>query len=351
MSVAGDVFTSHGPAADIFVLAFDSYGKLLWGRVIGGAASDVVYRVRVDHEGNIVLAGRAALSSPAGLSALPGEPQNFVMKLDAAGATLWSRELGASTDRMSLATGPENEIVVAGVASAGVELLGEKVVGPYILSLDAAGQDRFMLEMPASDVAIDHVGNVFAAGHGLAKLDPEGNQLWELFFGNELIETMVRVTSTGGAVVAGKLVGKADLGGGPFVAQTRDLVVGQLNESGEHVWSKQFGGIGNQWPTGLAVDRRDRVLLTGTTSGWVDFGGGAIQGINERMFFAKLDDTGAHICSAALDPGTTQTMAADQLAADSVDRPLLTGAFFGDFTIDAATSYSSNPISGFVMRY
>ena len=352
MSVGGEVFESHGPAADIFVLAFDSDTALRWGRVIGGADPDFVYRVRVDHQDNIVLAGRAPLSSPAGLWAPPAEPQSFVMKLDGTGATLWSRELGPSNDGLSLATGPDNEIVVAGIASEEVELLGEKVTGPYVLALDAAGQGRFLVERLASDLAIDAEGDLFVAAHGLAKLDSKGELIWERLFGTDLRETLVRVTSTGAAVVAAKLVGTADLGGGSLTTKgTRDLVVGLLNAEGEHVWSQRFGGIGNQWPTGLALDRHDRVLLTGGTSGWLDLGGGAIQGAAEKMFFAKLDEGGAHVCSAALDPGITATMAADQLAADSLGRPLLTGAFFGTFLIDAAKSYSSEHTAGFVMRY
>jgi len=275
-----------------------------------------------------------------------------VTKLDPKGVELWSHSLGQSTSGMSLAIGPDNGVVVAGSANHPVAIGDDELMGPYVLAMDSAGHPRWLRDMVATDLAIDAPGDLYVAAHGLAKLDAKGGLLWESDFGDDLLEVMVRVTSEGAAVVAGKLVGTADLGGGPLTSQgTRDVVVGELSAKGEHVWSKRFGALGNQWTTGLAVDPHDRVMLTGTTSGWVDFGGGEIVGPKEKRFLVILDREGGHICSAALDPGITETTAADQLAADSDGRPMLTGAFVGNFEVDESTALSSEQPTGFVLRY
>ena len=350
ISVQNEVFESHGDA-DIFVLAFAASGELLWGHAYGGSFDDDIFRVRVDGEDNVLLAGRRSPTS-VGVAAYPGPRESFVTKLDSKGVELWSHSLGQSTSGMSLAIGPHDEIVVAGSANQPFAIGDAELMGPYVLAMNSAGHPRWLRDMHATDLAIDAHGEIYAAAHGLAKLDAKGGLLWERDFGDDLLEVMVRVTSEGGAVVAGKLVGTADLGGGPLTSQgTRDVVVGELSAKGEHVWSKRFGALGNQWTTGLAVDPHDRVVLTGTTSGWVDFGGGEIVGPKEKRFLVILDRDGGHICSTALDPGLTETMAADQLATDSDGRPMLTGAFIGDFDVDESNTLSSEQATGFVLRY
>ncbi|MEZ4503874.1 MAG: hypothetical protein R3C39_14725 [Dehalococcoidia bacterium] len=103
-----------------------------------------------------------------------------------------------------------------------------------------------------------------------------------------------------GSIIAALTVGysegpaDADLGGGRLEGVGRtDIVIGRFTASGEHVWSRLFGGAGRDNLGGIDVAGDGAVVLGGTFEGTLDLDGVSLSSAGERdAFFAVLDGDG-----------------------------------------------------------
>ncbi len=114
------------------------------------------------------------------------------------------------------------------------------------------------------------------------------------------------VDSTGASVVLGSLNGSVNFGGGSLTsAGNGDIYLVKYSASGGHVWSKRFGGTGDDVPRGIAIDSSGNVVITGFFVGSVDFGGGALPGVSGNGFLVKYSSAGTHVWSKRLTTGST----------------------------------------------
>jgi hypothetical protein len=92
-------------------------------------------------------------------------------------------------------------------------------------------------------------------------------------------------------LLTGSITGDIDFGGGPRMSLGKvDLAVAKFDPSGNHLWSQRFGGPQDDIGAGLAVDPLGNVLLTGNNlGGGLDFGGGVLPNAGSRdIFVASL---------------------------------------------------------------
>ncbi len=119
----------------------------------------------------------------------------------------------------------------------------------------------------------------------------------------------VALDAAGNIYVAGSFDGAIDLGGGPLTsAGDNDVFVAKLDAGGNHLWSKHFGSVGEDNGMGIAIDAAGNIVVLGGFTGTIDLGGGPL--VDGETFLAKLDATGGHLWSRALDSGAS-TMALD----------------------------------------
>jgi hypothetical protein len=134
----------------------------------------------------------------------------------------------------------------------------------------------------------------------LARLDASGGFVWSrLLQGNFLnYRTGMDVTASGAICATGAFTGTADLGGGVLFATATDAWVGRFDSSGNHVWSTRLGSTGLEYGFGAWFDPDDHVIVSGTYSAPVDFGGGQILNVGSSdAFLVALDASGAHLWS------------------------------------------------------
>ncbi len=259
----------------------------VWSRRFGGDGYQSLEGFAVSPAGNVALIGRYSHTIDFGTGALPetpeGHPSLFVVGLDPAGKTVFSRSFeGADTledfsnpqvDR-SIAFDPQGNIVVAGERATDV---------PF-----GCGT------VPAAP------GDVF-----LAKLDPQGECLWSKRFPGVLMKQKVRVAvaPSGEIVVTGIFDGKIKFGdeevltSGAVMAGNPRMFVARFDPEGVPLWSKKFGKA-NVSDVQLAVDASGSVLL-GALGGAIDFGGGPFVGedVDPHGYLARLDPAGNHLWS------------------------------------------------------
>jgi hypothetical protein len=120
-------------------------------------------------------------------------------------------------------------------------------------------------------------------------------------------------------VVIGQLTGSADFGGGVLTsAGASDVFVVAFAGSGAHLWSKRFGDASEQDAAEVAVDANGNVLVAGAFMGSLAFGGPALVSAGGYdAFLAKLDSAGNHVWSrqaGGLDAQYGHTVAVDPSA-------------------------------------
>jgi hypothetical protein len=290
--VAGGVFNGTsdfgaGPltsmGSDVIVAKYDANGGAVWTKSYGDGATQQANAVATDANGNIVVGGHfASLMSFGGAQPLAsGSPflyNGFIVKLSPTGAEIWSRSLG---------TAGVNEIV----SSVAVDPSGNVyALGYYNGTTNVGGPD--LLTAPAGTTGIFVV-----------KLDPNGNHVWSRGFvptATFAFPGHVAVGAAGSVVVTAGLGGDVDAGGGvrhcSNVGNTGAFVA-KLDAAGNHVWSNCYAGTGNSVARGVAIDGAGQVILTGSFSGTVDFGGGAVTAastMERSLFLLRLTSSGGY---------------------------------------------------------
>src|SRR5512134_1652383 len=100
--------------------------------------------------------------------------------------------------------------------------------------------------------------------------------LWSQCFGSAGASSRgfaVAVDGSGNVVLAGSFTGSVSFGGSTLTAQNTDIVLAKYNPLGAHVWSKRFGGMGADQAYAVAVDDAGNILVTGYFQEMTHFGG------------------------------------------------------------------------------
>jgi hypothetical protein len=126
----------------------------------------------------------------------------------------------------------------------------------------------------------------------LMKLSDVGDPLWIKGFGSDLSDLPFGVAlSPAQNLVIGGVYGKSiDFGGGPLVSLgNEDLFFAVLDQDGNHVWSRRYGGEPDTGiPTSIAFGAPGVLFATGIFNGTIDLGGGPLKSSGDgAIFLAK----------------------------------------------------------------
>jgi hypothetical protein len=159
------------------------------------------------------------------------------------------------------------------------------------------------------------------------------------------------VDGSGNIVMTGSFSGTVNFGGSSLTSLgSWDIIVAKYTAGGGHVWSKRFGGTSLDAAYGVAIDGSDNVALTGYFVGGVDFGGGTLTGGGSYdIFVAKLSSTGTHISSQGF--GAQDADIGYGIATDPVTGEITTtGYFYGTINLDTATLVSAGLYDVFLLK-
>lgn len=288
--------------SDIFVAKFDEFGNCLWSYGYGSTADDSATYVAADGTGNVAVTGwiSGTASFGGGLLAFGGVNDPFIATFDSAGQHIWSTSFRDAGDGVGASIA---------FTTSGDVLMTARLQG-------ATTYDGGSLVTLGGDVLV-------------TKYDAVGNHLWTKIMGDGSLQEGFGVASDGSnnVLVTGVFGGSIDFGGGPLTAVgTRDIFVAKLDATGNHLWSRRFGGpLGDITNARITVDLQQDVILAGGVVGPVDFGGGPLSSAGaDDIFVAKLDQaTGAHIWSHRFGDGYSQSASA--VATDNAGNVLVAG--------------------------
>jgi hypothetical protein len=190
---AGYTYSFGSGDVDVFLVKTDSGGDTLWTRAYGGPSLDYGHSVCETGDGAYVVAGYT-------MSYGAGEEDVYLIKVDSAGDTLWTRTYGGAglDEAKSVCFTSDGYIVVAGET----ESFGAGESDVYVLKVDTAGDTLWTRAFGGAlaDWA-EAVCELADGSYGLSgttgsfnttrdayalKVDPRGDLVWDFSYGSDV---------------------------------------------------------------------------------------------------------------------------------------------------------------------
>jgi uncharacterized delta-60 repeat protein len=284
--IAGTTNSFGAGSMDIWILKLDSNGDPVWQKTFGGAGNDEAYSIQQTADGGYVVAGRTE-------SFGAGKGDIWILKLDSNGDTVWQKTYGGTKEDyvFSIQQTADGGYVMAGRT----ESFGVVNFDVWVLKLDSNGNALWQKTYGGSgwDIAYSIqetadggyvvAGFTESVGAGkydiwVLKLDNNGNAIWQKTYGGSGNDYAITVqqTADGGYVVAGHIES--------FNAVGYDVWVLKLDDNGNVIWQKRYGGSGNDYSLSMQQTADGGYVM----AGWTDsFGTGG-----DDVWVLKLDDNG-----------------------------------------------------------
>lgn len=157
------LFDTNAGSFDAFVVKYTHAGDIAWSRQVGSSGSDSGFHVAVDGDGNAFLSG-----TTSGLlgAASAGGDDAFVVKFDALGNPVWTRQFGSSEDDAAPAVepSPDGTVFVAGRTNG--DLAGTSAGGIDAFLVRLASDGEIIWAQQTGTAATDAFSSITLAGPG-----------------------------------------------------------------------------------------------------------------------------------------------------------------------------------------
>lgn len=188
----------------------------------------------------------------------------------------------------------------------------------------------------------------------VVKLDADGTVAFARTIGDSAAQSADRVAiaPNGDIVVAGTMSGSVDFGGGAIAVGSGRVFVAAWTAGGSFIFAKAFPGSGAHAAGGVGVTTAGDIAVAGTFTGTVLLGGSPLQSAGASdVFVGYYGATGDYIAGARY--GDAKQQEARGLTIDASDGLLLTGVFEGalSFGAPAPSLYSAGNWDAFVAAF
>ncbi|MBX7142197.1 MAG: T9SS type A sorting domain-containing protein [Chitinophagales bacterium] len=266
----GDVSGNHG-GEDCWIFLIDSAGNLIWQQCYGGSKDDWASSIVQTNDGGFVIAGSSS-SNDGDVTGNHGLTDFWIFKIDGSGNLEWQKSLGGGFDDFAYSiqqTFDSGFIVIGAAGSSSGDVVGNHGAFDYwVVKLNSTGAIEWQKCLGGSDLdfgynvrqtpdsgmivggySISLDGDV-TMNHGLTdswivRLDKTGNLVWEKSLGGEDYDaaTDIVVLDDGYIItsIASSLGGNVSGNHGG----DGDYWIVKLDESGNIVWQRCFGGSGS----------------------------------------------------------------------------------------------------------
>jgi hypothetical protein len=221
------------------------------------------------------------------------------------------------------------------------------------LAVDGAGNAVLAIEFDG--VADFGFGSVDAANGGtvLLKLSPTGALVWgkQLAMGVFSDAEGVAVDPQGNVVLAGSVSGPLDFGGAVLSCpDDQRIFVAKLDPDGDHIWSTCFGGPSYEYVYGVSSNAAFGVVVTGTFRESIDIGGQVLTSAGGYdAFVAAFDADGVFRYSHRI--GGSGDDAGADIVGVGYGGAYVVGAFSDTVDLGGGPVTAQNELDAFVVRY
>jgi hypothetical protein len=235
--VVGSAFSSDGDInnnagfSDFWILHLDTNGNLLWEKTYGGSSEDRAKKIIQTQDGNFAILG-TSFSSDGDISNNLGGVDFWLIKIDQNGDLLWEKSFGGSS------------------ADQGSDLIeissGELIITGEVLSNNG-----------------DVIGNHGFTDAWVAKLDSNGNLLWQNSLGGTMVDYFLAITEAddGGFIATGNTF--SDNGDVSNNLGESDIWIVKLSNNGILEWEKTIGYDLNEIGNAILSVGEEIIILGG----------------------------------------------------------------------------------------
>ena len=253
---------------DVYLIKTDINGDTLWTKTYGGINIDNGKSVKQTTDGGYVIAGYTN-------SFGTGDSDVYLIKTDENGYTMWTKTFGGSIGDLgySVQQTNDNGYIIVGYTYS----FGAGVCDVYLIKTNENGDTLWTNTYGGTDLdegysvqqtndngyIIAGRTNSFGAGLDdiyLIKTNTNGDTLWSKTYGgigNEFGNS-VQQTTDGGYVIAGYT--------NSFGTGETDVYLIKTNENGDTLWTKTFGGSYYDYGRSVQQTNDNGYVITGTIS-------------------------------------------------------------------------------------
>lgn len=321
--IAGYTESKGQGSYDAWVIRINGKGNLVWDKTFGSKASDSAISLVALPDGGAMIAGQK-------LSTTKGLTDAWVFRIDAQGNLIWEKTYGGNkfdaTMAMSITSLPDGGAMVAAKAAKGTDLgdvwvfridgdgniIWEKTFGKK----NSTDNVRSIISLPDDGAMIagsTYSDKIATTAAWVLRLDARGHLVWERTFGekNERNAAQsITQLSDGGAVIVGLTLPKSK--------NNFDAFAIRIDEMGNFIWQKKFGGDGYDSAKSIVALPNDNVMIAAITSSR-KFG-------KKHAWLIHLDENGNEIWDRTY--GKENTVSAHSLVAVTDESLMLAGEIY-----------------------
>ncbi len=314
---SGAFQATNGGRYDVFLLTLNKEGQKRWCTYLGGSYSDECGGLAVDKEGRICVAGGTystnfPVTVDAQQTSNAGDFDMYVARFTASGGREWASYIGGwSMDYAAdLALAPNGDVVIVGrtestgfpaVNTGRQQQYGGGSFDAVLLRIDARSKRIAWAtylggegEDSGERVAVDAAGNIVVTGYTgstrfplagvsyrprlagaidafLARFDGKGEMQWATYLGGVDVDKAsgVAVDAKGTIVVTGNTGSRDFPVKGTSLQKGKgagyELFLCQFAAGGAMLWSSLYGGEGHDISHDVAMDARGNAVVVGGT--------------------------------------------------------------------------------------
>jgi len=313
---SGRKLTSTGKG-DIFVVKYNSNGKIIWIKQFGSIGVDNTFDLAVDNQDNILLSGGFENTVKFDSFSLTskGKTDMFVAKLDPNGNVIWAKNFGSTQGDggNEIFVDNNNDIIATAISVGDFSVEDTKFVNggkrdSYIIKLNSNGNLIWAKAISGTGqgriraIAADGQNNVLAGFQFRDQLKVE----------NEIFDSL-----------------------GDW-----DGLAVKFDSNGNLQWTKHYGGPGLDNVRGIGGDKDGNVYATGV--------------FNTNTYLSKFDSEGNLIWENKISSSSEDTGA--EIVVSSDGESYLSGAIFDEMTISSQNFEdikikASNDVEPYLLKF
>ncbi len=286
--VAGLTKSYGAGGRDVFIIKTNEYGDTLWSKTYGGLGDDEGHAIQKTNDNGYIITGSTASFGSGGYDV-------YLIKTDENGDTLWTKTFGGAQDEDGWSVQQTNDngfIIVGGTLSFGnniadIYLIKTDENGDTIWT-KTFGERNFnsgASVRQTNDNGYVIVGSTYNNGDSeknaiyFIKTDENGDTIWTKTFGEMIYNydaQAIQQTNDNGYIIVGNTTNNSSGG--------IDALLIKTDINGNIIWSKTYGGTNDDWGNSVQQTNDNGYIISGSTK---SFGSGGYD-----VYLIKTDENG-----------------------------------------------------------
>jgi len=286
--VIGVTDSSNG-SKDMSIIRTDEFGLPIWSRAYGSIQNDEGNAIIETNDGNFVITGSVT-------DTINGEIDLWIVKIDPFGDTLWTKRYGESSVDIGfdLKETSDSGLIIAGYTKGG-PVAG--IANVYVVKTNGTGDTLWTRTYGGSNISFGRSieetsdgGYIIAGtmsipgGVLLLKINSVGDSVWAKTYGGESLSVFgngydVQIVNGSQYIIAGSI----------YLNGNRDVYLVKTNSIGDTLWTKVFGGNGNDEARSVQQTADGGFIIGGVSN---SFGAG-----DDDAYLIKTDSVGTVLWS------------------------------------------------------